>query len=206
MRRRGYSRAPLEPRSDCAFSDGVSQAKRTPQPAESKVTGATYCVTQTQAHPFNQNFLSEATGTSRMAKPPKLSREAKGFLDEANAASDPARSAWLAFLLLLTYVVVTLASVSHKDSASQQPGQAAHHQCGHPSRRLLSIRAGAVAARLPVPPGSARHPGAEISQVHRRHGLLRDGNGEPSTRRASGCIPTCSRRSLAGPKPIASPS
>jgi hypothetical protein len=45
-----------------------------------------------------------------MAKSPKLSQEVKGFLDEANAASDPARTAWLAFLLLLTYVVVTLAS------------------------------------------------------------------------------------------------
>ena len=33
-----------------------------------------------------------------MAKPPKVSEEAKGFLDEANGASDPAWSAWLAFL------------------------------------------------------------------------------------------------------------
>jgi uncharacterized protein YjbI with pentapeptide repeats len=49
-----------------------------------------------------------------MAKSPKLSDEAKGFLDEANGASDPAWSAWLAFLVLLTYVAVTLASVSHK--------------------------------------------------------------------------------------------
>ncbi|HEY7617417.1 MAG TPA: hypothetical protein VH744_11485, partial [Terriglobales bacterium] len=35
-------------------------------------------------------------------------------MDEANRASDPASSAWLAFLFLLTYVVVTLAGVSHK--------------------------------------------------------------------------------------------
>lgn len=56
-----------------------------------------------------------------MAKPPKLSEEVKGFLDEANAASDPARTAWLAFLLLLTYVVVTLASVSHKDLLLNSP-------------------------------------------------------------------------------------
>ena len=56
-----------------------------------------------------------------MAKPPKLSQEVKGFLDEANAASDPARTAWLAFLLLLTYVVVTLASVSHKDLLLNSP-------------------------------------------------------------------------------------
>lgn len=57
-----------------------------------------------------------------MAKLPKLSQEeVKGFLDEANAASDPARTAWLAFLLLLTYVVVTLASVSHKDLLLNSP-------------------------------------------------------------------------------------
>ena len=43
-----------------------------------------------------------------------LSAEAKEFVDEANRASDPAWSSWLAFLLLLTYVVVTLAGVSHK--------------------------------------------------------------------------------------------
>ena len=56
-----------------------------------------------------------------MAKSPQLSQEVKGFLDEANAASDPARTAWLAFLLLLTYVVVTLASVSHKDLLLNSP-------------------------------------------------------------------------------------
>jgi Pentapeptide repeats (8 copies) len=56
-----------------------------------------------------------------MAKSPKLSEEVKGFLDEANAASDPARTAWLAFLALLTYVVVTLASVSHKDLSLNSP-------------------------------------------------------------------------------------
>lgn len=56
-----------------------------------------------------------------MAKSLKLSQEVKGFLDEANTASDPARTAWLAFLLLLTYVVVTLASVSHKDLLLNSP-------------------------------------------------------------------------------------
>jgi uncharacterized protein YjbI with pentapeptide repeats len=49
-----------------------------------------------------------------MAMPPNPSEDVKEFLDEANRASDPASSAWLAFLFLLTYVVVTLASVSHK--------------------------------------------------------------------------------------------
>jgi uncharacterized protein YjbI with pentapeptide repeats len=56
-----------------------------------------------------------------MAKSPKLSEEAKGFLDEANGASDPAWSAWLAFLVLLTYVAVTLASVSHKNLLLNSP-------------------------------------------------------------------------------------
>ena len=49
-----------------------------------------------------------------MTMPPHPSEDAKDLLDEANRASDPAWSSWLAFLLLLTYVVVTLASVSHK--------------------------------------------------------------------------------------------
>jgi uncharacterized protein YjbI with pentapeptide repeats len=49
-----------------------------------------------------------------MTMPPHPPEDAKDFLDEANRASDPAWSSWLAFLLLLTYVVVTLASVSHK--------------------------------------------------------------------------------------------
>jgi uncharacterized protein YjbI with pentapeptide repeats len=49
-----------------------------------------------------------------MTMPPDPSEDAKEFLDEANRASDPASSAWFAFLFLLTYVVVTLASVSHK--------------------------------------------------------------------------------------------
>jgi hypothetical protein len=38
----------------------------------------------------------------------------KELLDEANGASVPASSAWIAFLFLLAYVVVTLAGVSHK--------------------------------------------------------------------------------------------
>ena len=54
-------------------------------------------------------------------KVPKLSEEAKEFLDEANGASDPARSAWLAFLALLTYLLVTLAGVSHKDLLLNSP-------------------------------------------------------------------------------------
>jgi uncharacterized protein YjbI with pentapeptide repeats len=56
-----------------------------------------------------------------MADSPRLSEDVKGYLDEANAASEPARTAWLAFLLLLTYVIVTLASVSHKDLLLNSP-------------------------------------------------------------------------------------
>src|SRR5262249_16828217 len=58
---------------------------------------------------------------ARMAKSPKFPDEVKGFLDEANGASDPAWSAWLAFLVLLTYVAVTLASVSHKNLLLNSP-------------------------------------------------------------------------------------
>lgn len=49
-----------------------------------------------------------------MTMPPHPTEDAKELLDEANRASDPAWSGWLAFLLLLTYVMVTLASVSPK--------------------------------------------------------------------------------------------
>ena len=56
-----------------------------------------------------------------MADSPKLADDVKGYLDEANATSEPARTAWLAFLVLLTYVIVTLASVSHKDLLLNSP-------------------------------------------------------------------------------------
>jgi uncharacterized protein YjbI with pentapeptide repeats len=56
-----------------------------------------------------------------MARSPKLSADVKGFLDEANDTSEPARTAWLAFLFLLAYVIVTLASVSHKDLLLNSP-------------------------------------------------------------------------------------
>jgi uncharacterized protein YjbI with pentapeptide repeats len=56
-----------------------------------------------------------------MADQPTLPEDVKGYLDEANATSEPARTAWLAFLLLVTYVIVTLASVSHKDLLLNSP-------------------------------------------------------------------------------------
>ncbi len=74
-------------------------------------------------------------------------------------------------------------------SAAQQPGQAADHQCGHPARRLLSIRAGDAVAGLSVAAGAARHRGAEISPLHRRHRALgaRDRNRAPRPR-ARACL------------------
>src|SRR6185312_857152 len=84
--------------------------------------GATYCVKHTQAPPASTEMSSPSLPEpARMAKSPKVSEEAKGFLDEANGASDPAWSAWLAFLVLLTYVAVTLASVSHKNLLLNSP-------------------------------------------------------------------------------------
>ncbi|HWM31191.1 MAG TPA: pentapeptide repeat-containing protein [Methyloceanibacter sp.] len=48
-----------------------------------------------------------------MPPPPAPYEDPKDYLEVANGASDAAWSSWLAFLLLLTYVIVTLASVSH---------------------------------------------------------------------------------------------
>lgn len=46
-------------------------------------------------------------------RPSLPSESPRDLLEVANGASDAAWSSWLAFLLLLTYVIVTLASVSH---------------------------------------------------------------------------------------------
>src|SRR5512147_3169342 len=56
-----------------------------------------------------------------MTMHPHPSADAKEFLDEANGASNPASSAWIAFLLLLAYVVVTLAGVSHRNLLLNSP-------------------------------------------------------------------------------------
>ena len=58
---------------------------------------------------------------ARVARSPELSKEAEKLLDAANGASDPARNAWLAFLALLTYLLVTLGGVSHKDLLLNSP-------------------------------------------------------------------------------------
>ena len=70
-----------------------------------------------------ENSLTKPAGAHPNGKVPKLSEEAQGFLDEANGASDPASTAWLAFLALLTYLLVTLAGVSHKALLLDSPVQ-----------------------------------------------------------------------------------
>src|SRR5262245_36924631 len=70
-----------------------------------------------------ENLLAREVKASPSGEGPKLSEEAQGFLDEANGASDPASTAWLAFLALLTYLLVTLASVSHKALLLDSPVQ-----------------------------------------------------------------------------------
>ena len=60
----------------------------------------------------NLSFAKTVKASPR-GEVPKLSD--KELLDAANGASDPARNAWLAFLALLTYLLVTLGGVSHKD-------------------------------------------------------------------------------------------
>ena len=47
--------------------------------------------------------------------PPKLSENAKGLLEAANESSGGAKNAWIAFLALVTYLLVTLGGVSHRD-------------------------------------------------------------------------------------------
>src|SRR5262245_36305656 len=70
-----------------------------------------------------ENLLAREVKASPSGEGPKLSEEAQGFLDEANGASDPASSAWLAFLALLAYLLVTLAGVSHKALLLDSPVQ-----------------------------------------------------------------------------------
>src|SRR5262245_10327727 len=53
--------------------------------------------------------------------PAEPSPDPRDLLDEANGASLAANSAWLAFLFLLAYVVVTLAGVSHKNLLLNSP-------------------------------------------------------------------------------------
>ena len=140
-----------------------------------------------------------------MAKPPKVSEEAKGLLDEANRASDPAWSAWLAFLVLLTYVAVTLASVSHKNLLLNSP-----------------VRLPIINADIPLV-GFFQYAPALLLLVYlsllvqhvilaRKYRKFTDaiapyemetGTEHPARERVH---PTCSRRSWPAPSPIASRS
>jgi uncharacterized protein YjbI with pentapeptide repeats len=52
---------------------------------------------------------------------PELSGEAEKLLIAANDASAPARNAWLAFLALLAYLLVTLGGVTHRDLLLNSP-------------------------------------------------------------------------------------
>jgi uncharacterized protein YjbI with pentapeptide repeats len=94
---------------ECAKGNAVAVAN------ESSEQGASAPPTSTE------NIHTKPAGAHPNGKVPKLSEEARGFLDEANGASDPASNAWLAFLALLTYVVVTLAGVSHKNLLLNSP-------------------------------------------------------------------------------------
>ena len=85
--------------------------------SESSEQGASAPPTSTE------NILAKPAGAHPDGKVPELSEEAQGFLDEANGASDPASTAWLAFLALLTYLLVTLAGVSHKALLLDNPVQ-----------------------------------------------------------------------------------
>jgi uncharacterized protein YjbI with pentapeptide repeats/transposase-like protein len=68
-----------------------------------------------------ENLVSKVVEASPGGKAPKLSEEASELLESANGASDPARNAWLAFLALLTYLLVALGGVSHKDLLLNSP-------------------------------------------------------------------------------------
>ena len=64
---------------------------------------------------------AKATKAAPRGQIPKLSDEAEKLLDAANDASAPAKNAWLAFLALLAYLLVTLGGVSHKDLLLNDP-------------------------------------------------------------------------------------
>jgi uncharacterized protein YjbI with pentapeptide repeats len=65
--------------------------------------------------------LAKTTKAPRRTRRPKLSDEAEALLKDANDASSGARNAWLAFLALITYLLVTLGGVSHRDLLLNSP-------------------------------------------------------------------------------------
>jgi uncharacterized protein YjbI with pentapeptide repeats len=95
-------------------------------PAKTGVAGASDCSElRPGVHPISKENLFAKGGKEAGPRGEigKFSEEANELLDEANGASDPARNAWLAFLALLTYLLVTLASVSHKNLLLNSPVQ-----------------------------------------------------------------------------------
>ena len=64
---------------------------------------------------------AKATKAAPRGQIPKLSDDSERLLDSANDASGPAKNAWLAFLALLAYLLVTLGGVSHKDLLLNDP-------------------------------------------------------------------------------------
>ncbi len=62
-----------------------------------------------------RTLSAKATKAAPHGQIPKLSDEAERLLNAANDASNAARNAWLAFLALVTYLLVTLGGVSHED-------------------------------------------------------------------------------------------
>ena len=76
---------------------------------------------QNEGTPSTEDVLARAVKESPSGDRPKLSEEAKELLDDANGTSVPANHAWLAFLALLAYLLVTLGGVSHKDLLLNSP-------------------------------------------------------------------------------------
>ena len=137
-----------------------------------------------------------------MTMPPHPTEDAKELLDEANRASDPAWSSWLAFLLLLTYVVVTLASVSHKALLLNSPVKLPIINADIPlvgffqyaPALLLLVYLSLLVQHVILARKYRRFTDAIVSMRWKRG---------PSTRRVNECIPTCFRRSRPAPSPIA---
>ena len=140
-----------------------------------------------------------------MTMHPHPIEDAKELLDEANRASDPAWSSWLAFLLLLTYVAVTLASVSHKALLLNSPVKLPIINADIPlvgffqyAPALLLLVYLSLLVQHVILSGNTAGSQTPSSLMRWKRGS--------STRRVNECILTCFRRSRPAPSPIASRS
>ena len=77
---------------------------------------------------------AKATKAAPRGKILKLSDDAEKLLDAANDASGPAKNAWIAFLALVTYLLVTLGGVSRRSSPPPGWGRRARTSCDTRSR------------------------------------------------------------------------